>query len=403
MDNLGTKLGYKTPEDWYEISMDRIIENDGWGALLCHNQSVNDLLKWYLPKHDWKEWKFNRVPKGFWDIKDNRIKYMDWLNDKLGYKTPKDWYKAKTSDFNKNYGGSILSMKYNGSLLTALKEYFPKHGWKEWMFSMTPMGFWQKWENRKKYLNWLGNKLKCKTYEDWYKVTLKDFEINYGETMMSWYYGNSRVKMLNDLMPENDWKEWLMPQVPKRHWLNSDNRKKYMDWLSEKLNFKTKDDWYKITCNDFSRTGADGLMRLYGYSPPKLVMDTYPEHKWDANEFFPLLKKQKRIFGIVKDLFPNLEVVFNYTSKNIKFNKSKHCAQLDIFIPSLKLAIEYQGQQHYMAVPFWGGEKSLAKLKNRDKEKRLLCEKNNIILIEIPYTWDGSKEYIENIINEKIR
>lgn len=59
---------------------------------------------------------------------------------------------------------------------------------------------------------------------------------------------------------------------------------------------------------------------------------------------------------------------------------------LDIFIPSIKVGIEYQGKQHYEPVDFFGGEGGFLKQKQLDKSKKLLAEANGIILIEWSYS-----------------
>lgn len=62
--------------------------------------------------------------------------------------------------------------------------------------------------------------------------------------------------------------------------------------------------------------------------------------------------------------------------------------------------IECQGQQHYTAQSFFGGEEQFYKQKENDSLKKEYCVKNNIPLYEIPY-WDYtkiSKEYIQDLI-----
>lgn len=54
---------------------------------------------------------------------------------------------------------------------------------------------------------------------------------------------------------------------------------------------------------------------------------------------------------------------------------------LDIFIPSLNLAIEYQGEQHFHPVDLFGGAEQFQITQERDKRKRELCIQNNIKLI----------------------
>lgn len=52
----------------------------------------------------------------------------------------------------------------------------------------------------------------------------------------------------------------------------------------------------------------------------------------------------------------------------------------------LEYFIEYDGQQHYVAVDKFGGEAGLKERKLKDQEKNEYCEKNHIPLIRIPYT-----------------
>jgi len=58
---------------------------------------------------------------------------------------------------------------------------------------------------------------------------------------------------------------------------------------------------------------------------------------------------------------------------------------LDVLIPSLDLAIEYQGEQHYVALKHWGGETGLADRRDLDERKRDACLRAGIRLIEWRY------------------
>ena len=50
---------------------------------------------------------------------------------------------------------------------------------------------------------------------------------------------------------------------------------------------------------------------------------------------------------------------------------------------SLKMLIEYQGQQHFEATPYWGGEEGLNRRKEYDELKRAYCRDKNLNLVEI--------------------
>ena len=73
---------------------------------------------------------------------------------------------------------------------------------------------------------------------------------------------------------------------------------------------------------------------------------------------------------------------------------------LDIYIPSLKTAIEYQGIQHYLPVNFFGGEEALSARQELDDIKRKLCAENNVRLIEWPYNMDPTAENVNAAVGE---
>lgn len=72
---------------------------------------------------------------------------------------------------------------------------------------------------------------------------------------------------------------------------------------------------------------------------------------------------------------------------------------VDIYIPSLKLAIEYQGQQHYEAVDLFGGEEGLAATRVRDERKRAILENHGVRLIEWHFATPVTEENVKRILN----
>ncbi len=59
---------------------------------------------------------------------------------------------------------------------------------------------------------------------------------------------------------------------------------------------------------------------------------------------------------------------------------------LDFFIPSVSMAVECQGEQHFRQIKhFHGTKKIFHEQQQRDERKRQWCELNGIKLIEIHY------------------
>lgn len=104
---------------------------------------------------------------------------------------------------------------------------------------------------------------------------------------------------------------------------------------------------------------------------------------------------ETQLFNIIRKIFPKETLIRHYRP-----NWLEHL-ELDIFIPELKIAFEYQGQQHYYPIKTWGGEKAFIELQKRDKFKKELCMKNLIRLIEINYTEPLTEEFVKWKIENK--
>ena len=61
--------------------------------------------------------------------------------------------------------------------------------------------------------------------------------------------------------------------------------------------------------------------------------------------------------------------------------------ELDIFLPSLKLAFEYQDIHHYKSADY--AHQPLKMYQQRDQRKLDLAKENDITLILVPCWWDG--------------
>ena len=73
---------------------------------------------------------------------------------------------------------------------------------------------------------------------------------------------------------------------------------------------------------------------------------------------------------------------------------------LDLYIPSLNTAIEYQGIQHFHPVDFFGGEEALLARQELDSQKKRLCLENDVRLIEWPYDLEPVDRNIEIYIDK---
>lgn len=73
--------------------------------------------------------------------------------------------------------------------------------------------------------------------------------------------------------------------------------------------------------------------------------------------------------------------------------------ELDCFNPEMRLALEYNGEQHYKYIPYFHKNKeAFYNQKYRDEMKRTKCRDAGITLIEVPYDIksDRLEGYVKN-------
>jgi hypothetical protein len=65
--------------------------------------------------------------------------------------------------------------------------------------------------------------------------------------------------------------------------------------------------------------------------------------------------------------------------------KDKRELPFDFYLPEYNICIEYDGEQHFNSIPYFGGDETLKQIIKRDKIKNNYCDKNNIKLLRIKY------------------
>jgi hypothetical protein len=221
------------------------------------------------------------IKKGTWSKKENHRIYADWLFDRLGYKTPEDRYRITLRDFRDNYGAGLLQHRYQGSIIRFMQSVYPESQWLPWKFNSTPHGYWSDEKNHRKYADWLSEELGFKSMEDWYSISKDIIGNNYGAGLLSRKFSNCPSDFVMKIYPEHKWLPWKFVQAHKGYWSDGRNHRKYADWLSEELGFKSMEDWYAISVETIYEKHGRGLIQMkYNGCLWKLLSSVYPKYEW---------------------------------------------------------------------------------------------------------------------------
>lgn len=108
-------------------------------------------------------------------------------------------------------------------------------------------------------------------------------------------------------------------------------------------------------------------------------------------------KGAEELLGIVRQLYAcqKIELEHNIASRGALF--------LDIYLPQLKIAFEYDGQQHFeYNEHFHGSRDNFLKARRRDAEKDDLCEQQGITLIRVAYNEEMNRELVLGKLEEAL-
>ena len=120
--------------------------------------------------------------------------------------------------------------------------------------------------------------------------------------------------------------------------------------------------------------GKEYIWNLTGY-------DVFNDDKRKRSRF------HVRARNLMKEIFNSYRILEEVKLPGSTELHRKSVLYLDFYIPSIKLAIEVHGKQHYEFCPFFHRSRAdFLKGKARDEDKITWCELNDIRLVTLKYT-----------------
>lgn len=401
MEWLFKKLNYINIEDWSKIGSEEIINNCG-GAILRRYKTLFNLFQQIYPEHNWVRWNFDQCPDDFWKIEENRISYKNWLFKRLNLTGPEGWYQINRDIIKDNNGYGFI--KYYVSFYNCVKTFEPEYDWLFWKFTRVPDGFWEEFENQKKYMNWLFKELGYTEMEDWYKISQEDLRNNEGHGILNFESENEAllVSFLNKVYPNYNFLPWKFISVGQKYWNNEENVKSYMDWLFKELNYSKMEDWYSINNKNFSDNCGTGILAKYDLNYKKLLKEIYPDYKWDKNKF-KAYKGELICKRFLESLYNEKEITQGYRVKWCKNPETNRFLPFDFCLSNFNIIIEIDGIQHFEDLKGWRSVSKENRIRDRYKMTQALQNGYSVIRIlwdDIYYDTNDWKNKLKDSIQE---
>ena len=460
MDKLFIKFKLNSLNDWVNIPKNKFIDRGGEKIFNFYKGNFIELLQNIYPNFPWEISSFFRssFPKFYFKSIENQKIFFDYLFKKLNLNSLDQFIKIKKKLMKKiikKYGGKILLKKYENNLNLIFNSIYPNFPFdfidkKLIMKKKIQQKIFA--ENQRK-MDQLFIKFKLNSLNDWVNISKTKILKRGGEKLLFYYRGNKK-ELLQNIYPNFPWEFPANFHVyfPKYYFNSIENQREFMDNLFIKLNFNSLDNFINLKQNIIFNNGGKRLIENYQLNYQLILTTIYPNFPWifstnKSREFlYPKIKEwiikynilekkdwyrlrvdygtnfevfstvqyffpsekwkksnfairnkkttQRVLFSFTQMIFPTVLIIENYYHPKL-FNHANF--ELDLFIPSLHLALEYQGQHHYDDIP--GGFAGIELFRSRDEVKEKLALSLNIRIIYIPYWWDKSFSSLYSSIN----
>lgn len=128
MDSMGDYFGLKHWEDWYRLRYRDLVRYGGEGlthALKRH--SLHGVLQSVYPEHPWQLFRFEVVPRHYWDDETHVKMVLEYVKKTLDIKILDDWFKFTAIHLN-SIGLNTPLKRYKG-LEPLLMKFYPEYEW----------------------------------------------------------------------------------------------------------------------------------------------------------------------------------------------------------------------------------------------------------------------------------
>ena len=194
--NLGSKLNFKTPENWNLLTIKQIQEHGG--ITLLNKHSLFEIKCIACPEGK-RIFANTKKPSGYWNDLNNVQLFLSQLKVKLNLNTPEDWNLLNQNQVKSN-GGSTLLDKYS---MYELKCLGCPDGKIYLNYPSKPNGYWDDKTNIETYLGNLKKEFRLNSPKDWERISKNQIYAHGGQGLCK-YSKNQIINYVNDTNSSDD-------------------------------------------------------------------------------------------------------------------------------------------------------------------------------------------------------
>ena len=429
-DDLFVLFNLNSLDDWKRIPLKKLfdLKNGARSVILLHNGSFQKTLQTLYPEHKWdftltKKIKIfkRKIKRGHWNNIENQKEYLNSLYYQFKLTSMDDWF---TLIPHKQLHSSLARIlpRYQGNSRLALQTIYPNYPWNFNIKKKKEKGFWRVHNVQLKYMEKLFINLNLKSLDDWKKVTKEKFLLNDGLGILAFHRFN-RKNLLKFVYPHHNWANF--EKETKK--INFKKVKFDLMLLQRSFNVQRKEDWYRIpqkkkkfftfvinesninnnnnnnnindnsdelidaenNDNNNNNNEEDEETKQFDFELFKILPKIYPDQNWSVTRSsFRSKKSTQRWLWICVNRFYSQHLILEDYHHPLLDTLTSTKFELDVYIPSINLAVEYQGEQHYDDLA--SGFSALELYMSRDSVKFDQCNQHEIPLLIIPYWWNRS-------------
>ena len=397
MEKLFLKLKLKKIEDWNTITRSLIIFHGGKNLLKIYNNDVIFLLSSIYPFFPFIK-KIKKKKKNEENKKEKKLKKLrkeiDRLFDKFDLKCVNDWLNIGRWKLIRNGARKLLD-HFNQDFQLLLSSLYPDHHFefKKLKYKFHPMN--NSNEKSKEKLKKIIFDYKIEKKKDFYRLPIESDHDHH----------QNLFQLLIRFFPNENWQKTFFTRRSKKS-----NQRKLFSFLHQIYpNFLILENYIhpsflilslfnnnENNLNNNINNNINNEINSINNLNNNNININISNNDNNVNNIYNNKENNNNIENnnnnninnIIENKIENKEGGGRGGGYKYDHHNHSHMMELDIFIPSLNMAIEYQGEQHYDDIP--SGFSYLEIYRSRDQLKSILAKKNEIDLVIIPYWWDHS-------------